>query len=373
MEFDALIERWEAPLTRHLEGLVRSPELAEDLRQELFLRAWRDAPRDGGDDRVGAWLYRVASNLAVDALRRQRVRRWEELPEGIAAPRLDGDERLDIDAALAELRPHDRLLVTLHLAGFQAAEVGALLDIEADAARKRLARARERFARAYRDTRPARAPVVLLSVTEEDPAPYRTWLAAGGAEVRVLRDGEPVSVLAAADAVVITGSVADIHPAAYGERARGKVVRPDLRRDRRELGLVRQALARDIPLLGICRGHQLLNIANGGTLYQDVSEQAADASHVSTRHDIATTGGTDARRLLGRRTPVRSRHHQTLRRVGRGLTVSSTSDDGVVEMIEDRRRTFAVGVQWHPEDGPGDEASVRVRDGLIDAIERRAA
>lgn len=371
MDLDAVIHRWDAPLTRHLQRLVGSPELAEDLRQELYLRAWRAAPAGLDERGLGAWLHRVGSNLAFDALRRRRLRTWEELPDAVAAADVDSGARLAVEAALAELAPHDRLLLALEQAGYSQREIGELLDVAPDAARKRLARARERFARVYRATTRGRRPVVALTYFDTDPDPYRRWLEAAGVDVVLVSDGAGAARLAVADGLVMAGSDRDLHPALYGERPRRALGSPDLAVDRAEMRLLRQALDRDMPVLGICRGHQLLNVAHGGTLYQDVSEQAAAPVH-HLAHPVATARGTRGRTMLGREPRVPSGHHQSVRRLGRGIAVLGSSPDGVVEMIEQPRRGFAVGVQWHPEARPDSEPSRRLRDSFVDELERAA-
>src|SRR6185503_17854926 len=109
----------------------------------------------------------------------------------------------------------------------------------------------------------------------------------------------------------------------------------------RDLRAVRAALAADVPIVGVCRGHQMLNIALGGSLWQDIaSEGAGGADHVSGAHPIDTGENSLSRTILGRRTEVVSEHHQGVRRLGRGVRVTSLSSDGVVEMVEVPSRRF---------------------------------
>jgi gamma-glutamyl-gamma-aminobutyrate hydrolase PuuD len=122
-------------------------------------------------------------------------------------------------------------------------------------------------------------------------------------------------------------------------------------------------------VLGICRGHQLLNVAHGGTLWQDVTEQAAAPAHRDGDHAVATAGDTRARRLLGREAVVPTGHHQSVRRLGRGLRALAMSPDGVVEMIEQPARRFAVGVQWHPETAVGSEPTRRIGEAFAEALQ----
>lgn len=137
---------------------------------------------------------------------------------------------------------------------------------------------------------------------------------------------------------------------------------------------MRAALAQDMPIVGICRGHQLLNIALGGTLYQDLEHDGVgQLSHVDSSHDIATADETLTRRVLGRSTEIVSQHHQGVRRLGRGLRPSSASPDGVIESIESRDHRFAVGFQWHPELPETEASGRRVAEALTSAALRPAA
>lgn len=156
--------------------------------------------------------------------------------------------------------------------------------------------------------------------------------------------------------LVLSGG-ADVDPALYGEQRHPSVLHVVRERDDFEVALVREALERDLPLLAICRGHQVLNVATGGTLVQDIPSQLArDVDHDpererwETAHDVCVLPGTRLRALLGRDTlAVNSFHHQSVKDVGRGLHVSARSEDAVVEGLEAPDRRYAIGVQWHPE------------------------
>jgi putative glutamine amidotransferase len=380
MDLDAVIATHRRPIERHLRRRVGDAGLAEDLAQEVFLRAWLRAPRGLPEPRLRAWLYRVAGNVAIDALRARRpladAALLETLGATVASEAEDHDERLAIEAALARLRPRDRALVTLQLAGYGPTDAGRLLDTTPDAARKRLARARERFRCAYADAAPSARPLVLLLVRDDEPEVYERWLA--GAEVRVRRVGaeDAVRQLATAHALVITGSDHDIHPALYGQPMRGSRD-AQLAHDRADAALVGDALASGLPLLGICRGHQLLNVARGGTLHQDLGEDRATDRpelHADRRMHVVDTGDHSlTRRMVGRHASVPSIHHQAVDRLGRGLRITSRTADGLVEGIEDPRHPFAVGVQWHAELPEAGIAGRRVRDALADAALRHAA
>ena len=352
------------PLTRRLERMV-GPDAAEDLSQEAFARAWTSAPRDADSDHLRAWMHRTARNLAVDHLRRRRLREMVPLSDETigSTPDPDPDARLAAREALERLSPHERLLLLLRFeAGLSHAEIGGLLEIREDAARKRVARARAALAAAHRDVTPRERPLVLVLASHgEDPVPYERWIDDAGGQARVLDRDRFERQLASADALVVCGSYTDIDPRLYGQvnvAARGDV---DLDRDRRDLAAVRAALAQDVPLIGVCRGHQLMNIAFGGTLYQDVG------GHTDAAHAVATDTGSVARRVLGRGTQVASQHHQAVRRVGRGLRVTAASSDGLVESLELPARRLALGVQWHPEDQESGPAGPRLAEALVQA------
>jgi len=389
MDLDTLITTHRRPLERHLRRRVGDPSLAEDLAQEVFLRAWLHAPAGLPELRLRAWLYTVATNLAIDALRARAGRvggvpiddALLDLLDRAAAPEgEDHDERLAIEAALAQLPARERALVTLQFAGYGPTDAARLLQTTPEAARKRLTRARERFRRAYVETGPdgpASKPLVLLLVRDEHPQTYERWLA--GAEVRVRRVShaqEAARQLATAHALVVTGSDNDLHPALYGQEIRG-ARGSRLDDDRADAAILRDALASGLPVLGICRGHQLLNVVRGGTLHQDLGEERATRApelHADRRmHAVATGAHSLTRRMVGSRAPVPSIHHQAVDRLGRGLRVTSRSADGIIEGIEDPRHPFAVGVQWHAELPEAGIAGRRVRDALADAALRHAA
>jgi len=380
MELDTVIATHRLPIERHLRRRVGDASLAEDLAQEVFLRAWLHAPADLPELRLRAWLYRVATNVAIDALRARRplldLGVLEALDRAAAFETEDHDERLAIEAALAQLPARERALVTLQFAGYGPTDAAQLLETTPEAARKRLTRARERFRRAYATTTPAAKPLVLLLVRDEDSVVYERWLA--GAEVRVRHvshAGDAARQLATAHALVLTGDDHDIHPDLYGQPVRGSR-NPQLEADRTDAAILADALASGMPVLGICRGHQLLNVVRGGTLHQDLGAERATERpelHADRRmHAVATGDGSLTRRMIGRRTAVPSIHHQAVDRLGTSLRVTSRSADGIVEGIEDPRLPFAVGIQWHAELSEAGIAGRRVRDALADAALRHA-
>jgi putative glutamine amidotransferase len=161
--------------------------------------------------------------------------------------------------------------------------------------------------------------------------------------------------LAAVDGLIFSGG-ADIDPELYGQDPHPETsgVRPE--RDRGELALLEGALARDMPVLAICRGSQVLNIARGGDLVQHLPEIVGDEKHKHTPgtfgdHDVTLETGTRLGDLLGGHAPVKSHHHQGFGRIGRGLRVAAHAEDGTVEAVEATDRRFAFGVLWHPEAG----------------------
>jgi putative glutamine amidotransferase len=186
---------------------------------------------------------------------------------------------------------------------------------------------------------------------------------AGGLPL-VLAPGDPGDAPALAadyldrvDALVLSGG-ADIDPALYGEPPHARIGPVFPERDAFEVALCREALRRDMPILAICRGHQLLNVATGGTLFQDIASQVeAAAMHDPDQerwercHDVEVLAGTRMREILGQeRVAVNSFHHQAVKELGRGLVLAARGcDDGVIEGMEMPDRKFVLGVQWHPE------------------------
>ena len=163
----------------------------------------------------------------------------------------------------------------------------------------------------------------------------------------------PADLLDAIDALVLSGG-ADLDPASYEAEPNPKTVGYKAERDRFELALARGAIERDMPVLGICRGMQLLNVACGGTLNQHLGDatQHVGEPGVFVQHEVRLEPGSLAARVVdAERGEVRSHHHQGIERLGAGLVESAWSiPDGLVEAIELPGRSFAVGVMWHPEE-----------------------
>ncbi|HEX8631827.1 MAG TPA: gamma-glutamyl-gamma-aminobutyrate hydrolase family protein [Catenuloplanes sp.] len=175
--------------------------------------------------------------------------------------------------------------------------------------------------------------------------------AAGGRAVVLPPDGLDADVLAVLDALVLAGG-ADLHPDLYGQPLAPLTdSRPE--RDAGELTLVRAALERDLPLLGVCRGMQLLTVAAGGSLHQHLPDVVGHEKHrpapgVYGSHCVRFAEGSRIAALMGEDTEVNAYHHQGVADPG-SLLVTGWADDGVVEAVEDPERRFLLGVQWHPE------------------------
>ena len=179
-----------------------------------------------------------------------------------------------------------------------------------------MARARAAFLKAYRVTRADATPLVLL-VARDDPAPpYIRWLQDAGARVRTLTATPSERELALADGLVMTGAFRDLHAGLYGEVPRTARASSTSRSDRLDVATLNAALALDVPYVGVCRGHQLLNIASGGSLYQDVVMDGLTAeSHANSSHALEIAREGSLRRLVGPSLEVDSEHHQAVRRL----------------------------------------------------------
>jgi putative glutamine amidotransferase len=156
------------------------------------------------------------------------------------------------------------------------------------------------------------------------------------------------------DALIVVGSGIDIPAEIYGHGRHPKIGRLVPEKSAHEIRLVNKARALDLPLLGICNGMQVMNVAYGGTLFQDLPSECGTEHAVENAtepcHDVLLEAGTKVHLLLGsQKAFVNSSHHQAVREVGKGLTIAARAADGTIEAIEDPSRTFAVGVQWHPE------------------------
>jgi putative glutamine amidotransferase len=365
--FQTVLTEQIGPLTRRAARIVGDPQTAEDLRQETLARAWRSAPRDAPDAVLRAWLHRTTTNLALDELRRRRRRDETALTDLTAATAAPTDPVAR--DALAALTAHERLVLLLrHEAGLSLRELGEVLDISEEAARKRVARARQAFSAALERLHGEdRRPTVALLMGAESPEAYVAWLERAGARVRVIERASVGLDLAGADALVLSGSADDIDPRLYRQPRSERLGTVDLHRDLRDLQALRAALRSDLPVVGVCRGSQLLNVLHGGDLHQDLGEAGLQArAHRTEVHEVATEADSLARRALGRSDAVVSLHHQAVRRLGAGLRVSARAADGLPEAVEVTGKRFAIGLQWHPEMGER-AGDARLAEALVEA------
>jgi putative glutamine amidotransferase len=179
---------------------------------------------------------------------------------------------------------------------------------------------------------------------------------AGGRPLLVPPSADGIEeTLAALDGLVLSGG-GDLDPESYGAAAHPETKGAQPARDRAELALLQGALARDMPVLAVCRGSQVLNVARGGDLVQHLPDVVGDERHKHTPgsfadHDVRLDPESRTGAVLGDRAPVKSHHHQGYGRLGEGLRETAWADDGTVEGLEDPGKRFAVGVLWHPEEG----------------------
>lgn len=201
--------------------------------------------------------------------------------------------------------------------------------------------------------------------------------AAGGLPVCLPHEPElALAYLDHIDGVVVTGGAFDVDPSLFGATEKHATVTTKDRRTAFELALMRGLLAKDVPVLGICGGQQLLAVALGGTLVQHLPDEIpSDIPHeqpnprTEAGHEVLVTANTLLHHIVGQdRIPVNSAHHQAVKTVPASIAVNARAPDGVIEGIEDPARRFCLGVQWHPEYhiSPADRA-------LFDALIAAAA
>ena len=232
--------------------------------------------------------------------------------------------------------------------------------------------------------RPSSSPPVVGITLDSEPAggwSNTSWYAvrqnyctavleAGGLPVLLPHEpAEAEAYLARIDALLVTGGAFDLDPALFGATTRHATVRTKDRRTAFEAAITRGALARDLPVLGICGGQQLLNVVLGGTLIQHIPDEVENAlAHEQPNprneagHQVALTGGSLLQTICAAaELPVNSAHHQAVKAIGPGVAVNAVAPDGVVEGIEAPDYRFCLGVQWHPEYAvsPGDSAIFR--------------
>ena len=174
--------------------------------------------------------------------------------------------------------------------------------------------------------------------------------------------------------LVLSGG-SDLDPALYGQTPHPNTVDVDVERDQFELMALGWAISAGIPVLCICRGMQLLNVFAGGTLHQDIAHHVVRTPEDPGKpvHSVSIAADSQLRKIVGVETmAVNSRHHQAVDSLGRGLSVSATAPDGVVEAIEMEGPNLVVGVQWHPEDQvDSDPLNCRLFEGFLHAVSKR--
>lgn len=167
------------------------------------------------------------------------------------------------------------------------------------------------------------------------------------------------TLLSLVDGLVLTGGP-DVDPARYGAQAHSQTDAPRRERDAFEMALCHEALRRDLPLLAICRGLQVLNVSLGGTLHQHLPDVLGNDNHrvalgQMAPNRVSLSPGSVVGTILGHEAEGLCHHHQAVERLGEEMAAVGFAADGTVEAVEVRGRKFAVGVQWHPEDNPADD------------------
>lgn len=216
-------------------------------------------------------------------------------------------------------------------------------------------------------------PLIGMTADRLQELPNRNWLwntvdyfdavkNAGGIPVLlpyITTEEEAEAILDRMDGILFSGGN-DVDPSLYGEFPHQKLGNVDPDRDTTELLLAQAAMRRSLPILGICRGHQLLAVAGGGTLWQDIPAQVPGAikhAHAQPKwhpiHTVKATPGTRLEALLGAEFGVNSRHHQAVRDIPAGWVSSAVSPDEINEAMELPGERFVVSVQWHPENFTG--------------------
>lgn len=217
----------------------------------------------------------------------------------------------------------------------------------------------------------SRLPVIGITLDSEEPGGYSKFpwyaLRANYCGAVAAHGGLPVPLphepalapeyLARIDGLIVTGGAFDVDPALFGAQTRHETVKVKNARTAFELAMIRGALDRDMPILGICGGEQLLNVALGGSLIQHIPDEVPGClAHEQPNprdepgHEVELVAGTRLAAIAGTtRIPVNSAHHQAIKNVAPGCVANAFAPDGVIEGIEDPARKFCMGVQWHPE------------------------
>jgi putative glutamine amidotransferase len=231
-----------------------------------------------------------------------------------------------------------------------------------------------------------RRPVIGITAYEEDahwgpwseravlvPATYVQAVekAGGAAMVLPIQSKDLESLLGRIDGLVLSGGP-DVDPKRYGEPPHPRSDHPRIERDEFELALVDQAAQSDTPMLAICRGMQVMNVARGGDLHQHLPEVVGHAGHSPTTaeyalHQVDVVPASHLATILkGPVVDAASHHHQAIDHLGTGLRVSASAQDGTIEAVEDPRLAYFIGVQWHPEVGD----DLTLFESLVEAADR---
>ena len=214
-------------------------------------------------------------------------------------------------------------------------------------------------------------PIIGVTLDSEEPGGYSKlpWYAlrqnyseavvrAGGLPVLLPHEpGQVAAYLEEIDGLIVTGGAFDVDPSLFGEAERHPTVKLKARRTDFEWKITEGAIARDLAVFGICGGQQLLNVVLGGTLIQHIPDELPAAlaheqpnPRTEPGHVVRVVPGTLLHRICGAdELAVNSAHHQAAKATGPGVVVNARAEDGVIEGIEDPRRRFCIGVQWHPE------------------------
>lgn len=214
-----------------------------------------------------------------------------------------------------------------------------------------------------------RLPIILsfktLKHSGEINEAYANAIKNCGGELRMFETTEEIdAAIDQADGVLLPGGV-DVNPGLYGEERRVETQPPHNERDRFEMYLLERAIEKRIPILGICRGLQVINVKQGGTLYQDIEkempgsirhdwhhdEEGKAISRSQLTHSVSIQEGSEVHAILQQgKVEVNSLHHQGIKDLGKGLVASGHSLDGLIEAIEMPDYPYLIGVQWHPEE-----------------------
>jgi putative glutamine amidotransferase len=210
------------------------------------------------------------------------------------------------------------------------------------------------------------------------PDAYVLGARRAGIRAIAVMESEPqaaLEVLDKVDGLMLLGG-GDLDPSTYGAERHAEVYGVDEERDAVEIALVKEAMARSMPVLAICRGLQVLNVALGGTLIQHLPDLHGSVQHGvpggggTVMHDAKVTPGSELAAITGQETlATSSHHHQAVDALGEGLSVTARSDDGVIEAIEHDGPGWTVAVQWHPEDTAATDPA---QQALFEALAERA-